>query len=199
MSFHKFANTVLYLLKNSPSEPGKTKLLKLLYFADFGFYREQLRPISGAEYVALPNGPVPDNFERSLERMINEGWLRREMRPMPQGLNPMEVFVPLAPLSEEAFDEEEMGFLDIVLQRWGTATGSRMSTETHQEDPWRMFYDANSPGKPIPYRSARWNTRSPSPAHLTHAESVLSQPRYQTQLQVLRSEDASAGIDRRQV
>src|SRR5262245_21561989 len=72
----KFANTVLFLLKGCGGA-GVLKLVKMLYFADFEHYRRHLRPITGAEYVALPNGPVPNDYKQLLEELETEGVIRR--------------------------------------------------------------------------------------------------------------------------
>jgi len=41
----------------------KTKLCKLLFYADFKHFKDYAVSITGARYVHLPHGPVPDNYE----------------------------------------------------------------------------------------------------------------------------------------
>ena len=41
----------------------KTKLNKLLFYADFKHYKDNAVSITGLRYVHLPLGPVPDNYE----------------------------------------------------------------------------------------------------------------------------------------
>lgn len=41
----------------------KTKLMKLLWYADFFCFKTSARSISGACYINLPFGPVPDNWQ----------------------------------------------------------------------------------------------------------------------------------------
>ncbi|MFH1446941.1 MAG: Panacea domain-containing protein, partial [Chloroflexota bacterium] len=41
----------------------KTKLMKLLFYADFKHYKENSVSITGARYAHAPHGPVPDKFE----------------------------------------------------------------------------------------------------------------------------------------
>lgn len=45
------------------TEVYKTKLLKLLFYADFKNYKEYGVSITGAQYARLPHGPVPDKFD----------------------------------------------------------------------------------------------------------------------------------------
>lgn len=41
----------------------KTKVNKLLFYADFRFFKEFAFSITGARYAHVPHGPAPDNFE----------------------------------------------------------------------------------------------------------------------------------------
>lgn len=58
----------------------KTKLNKLLWYADFVHFREHAVSISGATYVHLPYGPVPDNYGVYLASMCtNETLMIKEI------------------------------------------------------------------------------------------------------------------------
>lgn len=50
----------------------KTKLNKLLFYADFKHYKEYAISITGAKYVHLPHGPVPDNYEHYFAFLIHD-------------------------------------------------------------------------------------------------------------------------------
>lgn len=65
----KLKNIVLFL-----SNEGvlKTKLLKELFYIDFYSYRETGASITGLEYVKLPFGPVPDNYENLINEFTEE-------------------------------------------------------------------------------------------------------------------------------
>jgi len=56
----KFYNAILYFCKGGQL---KTKLNKLLFYADFKHFKDNAVSITGARYVHLPHGPVPDNYE----------------------------------------------------------------------------------------------------------------------------------------
>lgn len=55
---------ILYLAELSENDPkfGATKLNKLLFYSDFISFREYGHSITGAQYMRLPNGPVPAHF-----------------------------------------------------------------------------------------------------------------------------------------
>ena len=57
----RLAELILYIAEKCERDPnfGATKLNKILAFADFSAYFETGRPITGAEYMRTPQGPVP--------------------------------------------------------------------------------------------------------------------------------------------
>ena len=67
----KFKQMLFYILSLFPLGVPKTKLAKLLYLSDFGFYHDYGSSISGANYIHRQYGPVAENF---LE-LIDSFWL----------------------------------------------------------------------------------------------------------------------------
>lgn len=59
----------------SDNKVPKTKLAKLLYLADFGWYYFHLESMSGMDYRKIPYGPVPDIYFRVVEELYEEGKL----------------------------------------------------------------------------------------------------------------------------
>jgi putative zinc finger/helix-turn-helix YgiT family protein len=58
---NKLNQTIKYFCY--PKGVVKTKLNKLLFYADFAYYKNYNLSITGCKYVHLPFGPVPDHFE----------------------------------------------------------------------------------------------------------------------------------------
>jgi putative zinc finger/helix-turn-helix YgiT family protein len=56
----KLYNAILFFCKEGVL---KTKLNKLLFYADFKHYKEYTVSITGARYARIPFGPAPDNYE----------------------------------------------------------------------------------------------------------------------------------------
>ncbi len=54
----KLLNLIIYFVKNT-KYCGKTKLFKLLFFADFKCFKETGSSITGLKYLTWPNGPAP--------------------------------------------------------------------------------------------------------------------------------------------
>ncbi|MEW6586709.1 MAG: type II TA system antitoxin MqsA family protein, partial [Nitrospirota bacterium] len=61
LELSKLFNTIVFFCK----EPGvmKTKLNKLLFYADFRHFKEYAVSITGARYAHIPFGPAPDNYD----------------------------------------------------------------------------------------------------------------------------------------
>jgi putative zinc finger/helix-turn-helix YgiT family protein len=60
LDLEKLYNAILFFCKEGVL---KTKLNKLLFYADFKHYREYAISITGARYAHIPFGPAPDNYE----------------------------------------------------------------------------------------------------------------------------------------
>jgi transcriptional regulator with XRE-family HTH domain len=70
--YKKYRQMVLAFLRQSKKIP-KTKLAKLLYFADFGWFYYHLQSMSGMQYRKIQYGPVSDAYFRIVDEMFNNG------------------------------------------------------------------------------------------------------------------------------
>ena len=70
----KLREAILYFVERANNiHLGVTKLMKLLYFADFDNCEQYGCTITGARYVKLPNGPALDSYAALLDRFEQEG------------------------------------------------------------------------------------------------------------------------------
>ena len=133
----KFKNAVLYFSKYcTPDTVGKVKLAKLLYYLDFDHFEKHGEPVTRAKYIHKSMGPVPDDFNAQIGEMIDEGLISIQYKDLGY-VNLMELVVAHAEPDMTVFGEEEMETLQAVLQRWQSASGSRMSEQSHEEAPWK--------------------------------------------------------------
>lgn len=75
-NIEKYKHMILAYLRNDLSKDGKvtkTKLAKLLYLADFAWYYDNLKSMSGMQYRKITYGPVPDMFFRALDELEELG------------------------------------------------------------------------------------------------------------------------------
>jgi len=131
----KLRAMITYFVNQGAEDLGKTKLMKLLYYADFGFFAEHSRPISGATYRAYPRGPVPEAALQELRSMVGDGLLIQKMINV-GGYIQESHLVQGAP-SLDGLDSEEIEFLARVWEKWKGASVSSIVTATHSEAPWR--------------------------------------------------------------
>ena len=69
---NKLLNMMLNFIALDSGRTSKIGLMKYLFYADFTFYRDFGRMISGAKWVALPNGPAPDMWEEYLNELVHK-------------------------------------------------------------------------------------------------------------------------------
>lgn len=74
-SLTKLFNAILYFCKGGVL---KTKLNKLLFYADFKHFKEYSIAITGAKYIHLQYGPVPNNYEFFTAELTRGGELTVE-------------------------------------------------------------------------------------------------------------------------
>ena len=138
MNYAKMANAVLFFLAHA-QKVGKTKLAKLLYFADFGHYAEHGRSITGEMYVKYQHGPFPSRMEFILKKMRSDGVLEWETRPIVdyQGY----CFDVKTPCDETVFTPEELATLRAVVDKWRDATAGEVEEASHKCTPWMAADD----------------------------------------------------------
>ena len=73
----KYQQMLFEFLRNNLSNKKdgkvtKTKLAKLLYLADFGWYYENLESMSNMQYRKITYGPVPDEYFRIIDELYEQ-------------------------------------------------------------------------------------------------------------------------------
>ena len=80
---NKYKEMLLSFLRYGTKDDGKTtktKLAKLLYLADFSWYHDHYKSMSGMSYRKIEYGPVPDMYFTILEEMLEEDKLKLELK-----------------------------------------------------------------------------------------------------------------------
>lgn len=150
-SLEKMAAMVSHLASKT-NDLYKTKLNKLLFYADFVNYYLHGASISGSRYVHLPYGPVPDGYEDTLETLNHYGVIdvrkQNSADLIATGENPAKDF--LSP--------EERVSLDWVLDNYGSMSASQLTEISHRE---RAYRDTKS-GEEIAYEYAKFLAKLPA-------------------------------------
>jgi uncharacterized phage-associated protein len=146
----KFTEMLLYVADKLGDDRagGATKLNKILYFAEFAHVRRHGRPISGADYFRLDQGPAPRRLKPVRQRLLDAGEavLVEEdvlgyslQRLVPRRHPDLTVLTPL-----------EIQTIDDVLGDLANLTAKQVSDLSHEDPAWRHTEDMQT----IPYELA---------------------------------------------
>jgi uncharacterized phage-associated protein len=185
LQYEKFVNAVLYLLESCPARPGVVGLVKLLFFTDYFHYRDHLSSVTDAQYVAMPNGPVVDDYKLLFERMKADGYIDEDRVPVPGAGNAKVQYVPKRRAAADAFSDSELKVLGHVARRYGHLTGKALIEMSHRVGPWALVWDPSEPNKRIPYSVFRWLDNLPDDEDLAKAKKALSRPNVVRELAAL--------------
>jgi putative zinc finger/helix-turn-helix YgiT family protein len=82
LDLSKVYNAVLFFSRDGVL---KSKLNKLLFYADFKHFKEYTLSITGLRYVHLPYGPVPDNYSLYYATLFSRGLVEFMEESYPNG------------------------------------------------------------------------------------------------------------------
>ena len=152
----KLAELILYVSDRHETDGsfGSVRLAKTLFYADFLFYAQTGRSITGETYVRKDQGPVPthligtcDRLQQDRALVMEEGLVDGSAQKLP---------IPTRPADLSAFTAEEIGIVDYVLGRLkGAETASELA---YRFSAWELAED----GEEIPYQTAFLSERKPS-------------------------------------
>jgi len=114
----------------------RTKLNKLLFYADFLAYRLQNKSISGSRYVHLQYGPVPDNYSALLDQMqgsdidfvFDEDYRQEKIKAAREA-------------DTGIFSDLELTILRVVAKEFRYTSGKEISEISHDEPAYNNTKD----------------------------------------------------------
>lgn len=112
--FQKFAQVVLFFAQKI-EQLWKTKLNKLLFYADFLNFRESTVSLTGARYLKFNHGPVPQDYEMLFWSLKESGLINIRVA---QAIDYSgELIQPLTEFDPDVFTKEELEVLEQVVQK----------------------------------------------------------------------------------
>lgn len=131
----KFIAMIIFFAEQM--SPFKTKMNKLLFYADFLNYKNSCYSISGIRYQAWPHGPVPVKYQSIYEFMIDGGLLDIQTIDFPEGYTGIR-FTPKegCQFREGLFTDDELKVLKKVAETFKTQNASKISEISHLEKAW---------------------------------------------------------------
>lgn len=138
----KFSQMVLFFTEKL--QPWKTKLNKLLFYADFTMYQQTGFSMSGIQYRAIPMGPVPHNFNSVFEFLANKNEIDIHYTNFADGgvgeqfkAHPSKVF------NKNLFNDSELQILHSVAERFRKTSTNEIIEISHQEKAWIENHQEN--------------------------------------------------------
>lgn len=131
----KFKEMVVYFAHQNPSY--KTKMNKLLFYADFAYFRDYGVSISGTKYKAIPYGPVPNMYETIFENMAETDVIDIFFESKENGIK-REMLVGRAdrPFNPSLFSQEELQYLERVANQFSKTSPNEIVEISHREVAW---------------------------------------------------------------
>jgi putative zinc finger/helix-turn-helix YgiT family protein len=138
LNIDKILNSILYFCKDGLL---KTKINKYLFYADFKHFKEYKIGITGSNYVHLPHGPVPNNYDIYLSTFLRNGYLEIEevFYPDPNIVGEKYISIEKGLLSD--FSDSEILILSTVKQYFKDFTAKSISDYSHKEKAYQETAD----------------------------------------------------------
>ena len=153
----RFKELIVLISELCASDPtyGSVKLNKILYFSDFMAYRELGKPITGATYFKLAEGPAPRRLLAVRRELVEEGRLAIEHRPYFQGVQKRPTVVG-QDSQRELFSDDELQIVNGIVDYFHGMSARDVSDISHREPGWILAEDRED----IPYETA-WLSQDP--------------------------------------
>lgn len=163
---NKFEQLIVYIAKKSESDPGfgAVKLNKLLFFADFSFYRRFGRSITGQNYVRRQNGPCPTSMVSTTKKLISSGKIAIQKSDYFGLTQKRTLALTEADLTD--FNGEEIAMVDKIIDFFRDADATKVSEISHHFFGWTLAKD----GEKIPYGTALISIEPPTDKEAQYAQ-----------------------------
>lgn len=134
--FEKLTQMVVFFAQEL--EPWKTKLNKLLFYADFEAYRKTGYSMSGVTYCAINKGPVPDNYQGIYAYMHKAGFINvLELFFLDKGYGGTKFkVIEGLNFNSDLFNSVELDLLKYVSDRFRDTTTNEIIEISHKERAW---------------------------------------------------------------
>jgi hypothetical protein len=135
-NFEKFTEMVVYF--SDKLSPFKTKMNKLLFYADFLMFKQSCFSISGVRYKAIDMGPVPNNFQSIFEYLANKDEIDIYTTEFPNGYTGEQFKARKdRKFNAELFTENELNTLEKVATVFKETSTNDIIKLSHLEEAWK--------------------------------------------------------------
>jgi Antitoxin SocA-like, Panacea domain len=168
----RFRELLLYVARETRDDPkcGRTKLYKILFYADFLAFRKRGTSISGQEYQRLQFGPAPKRVKPVIDQMIRErlcDWSNDDYYGRLQ-----KRLVPLRQPDLSVFSAEEIDDLQHVIRELRPFDATDVSVLSHQFIGWQLAREKED----IPYSTvALGDPRPPTQEEIEYGRRLAAE------------------------
>lgn len=138
----KFKQMIFAFLRKAKADGmgiKKTKLAKLLYFADFANYRLTERSMSGLRYRKIEFGPVPDEYFRILQELEDNSLVNMDIEALQNGK--YMCTITQTKVSEkidlDLISTKEDKLIQNIWSNWKDANTDEIVNYTHLQNPYQ--------------------------------------------------------------
>ena len=140
-SLEKFTEMVVFFTIEAQPSLWKTKINKMLFYADFLNFKKEVQSISGCRYRAIDMGPVPNNFNSLFDYIAENDHIDITVTSFPNG----SIGDQFKPNAKRAFDEtklakEEIETLKEVVSKFKKVKTSEIIEISHKEEAWQKNF-----------------------------------------------------------
>jgi putative zinc finger/helix-turn-helix YgiT family protein len=134
-NIEKFTEMVVYF--SEKISPFKTKMNKLLFYADFLMFKQSCFSISGVRYKAIDMGPVPNNFQSLFEYLTNMNEIKIINVEFPNGYSGEQFYAnKKRAFKADLFSENELNTLEKVAETFKETSTIEIIKASHFEEAW---------------------------------------------------------------
>ncbi len=151
----RFKELIVYITERCREDPsfGAVKLNKILYYSDFDAYRLLGRPISGATYRRLSEGPAPKELLPAREELITQGRIALKEKSYFNRVQKRLSLTSGEASNPEMFSPDERNVIDEVIRFFWGKSAREVSDYSHREPGWLAAGEREQ----IPYETAWMN------------------------------------------
>ena len=137
-NYEKYKQMILAFLRLD-GNITKTKLAKLLYFADFAWFYTNLKSMSGMQYRKIQYGPVADSYFRIIDEMFDRGEI--DIKQTKDGAMLISQTRSGAKIDLSEINNGEQKLMKKIEKKWESKKTSEIVDFTHKQLPYLYAQD----------------------------------------------------------
>lgn len=130
----KINNMVLYFAQSV--KPFKTKMNKLLFYADFFHFKRTCYSISGLTYQAIQKGPVPKNYDWIFDNTMEKKLITVQLHDYGDYMGEQFIANKDSAFDASLFVASEIDAMQTVATYFEKTTVNGIVNKSHEENAW---------------------------------------------------------------